>query len=134
MPNMIIQGYIGPICYEDLRLSRQDPKDWRVQRMSVLELLGFVSAVADGHIFLAEHVSPFDDMAYVFPAVSFLLEITEQARREIGTFYEFIDQATGRARNGQPSFATVRFIHREDWLHARDLIAAKAIRGESLKQ
>lgn len=135
----IVTGYIGPINYRDLRWgalvrAADGPCDWRVQRMTPLELIGFATAVADGRIFLAEHVDPPDDLYCVFPATTFLLEITGDARREIGTFFELRERATGHSRNGQPSFQTVQFIHREDWARAKDLIAAEVLRRERLSQ
>lgn len=115
----------------DMRfVQRTDPEDWRPQRMPAAELFAFVRDVVDGHVFLAQQVEPFDDVACVFPATAFLCEVSKEARDEVGTFYERRDRATGTARNGQPSFQTVQFIHREDWLLARDLIAAEMLRRE----
>lgn len=98
--------------------------------MTPLELLGFVAAVLGEKIFLAEQVEPADDIGCVFPAAAFLLQITKAAREEIGTLYEFLDKATGRARNGQPSFTTVQLISREDWSRAKEMIAAELLRKE----
>lgn len=98
--------------------------------MSALELLGFVTAACDGTIFLAEQVQPIEDVGCVFPAAEFLLQVSREARLEIGTIYEFCDLASGKARNGQPMFATCKFIHREDWARAKDMIAAEILRRE----
>lgn len=135
MEPRIVTGYIGPIRYQDLRLgalvrAADGPCDWRVQRLTQLELLGFVAAMVDGRIFCAEYVQPADDLYCVFPASAFLLQISREARAEIGTLYEFRDRANGTARNGQPSFPTVQFIHREDWARAKDMIAAEMLRRE----
>lgn len=129
---MIVNGYIGPMKLEDMRWRRKDPRDWRVERMSAVELVRFVTAVVDDKIFLAQQVHPFQDVDCVFPAIAFLLEVTPDARREIGTFYEFLELSTGHSRNGQPCFTTVRFLHREDWQRARDMIAAEVLRRERL--
>lgn len=116
---MLVARHIGPSV-----------RDWRPQRLTDLELVRFVADVVNDRVLLAQQVQPFDDVGCVFPALSFLHEITEDARREIGTCYEHRRLATGKARNGQPSFPTVKFIHREDWLRARDLIAAELLRRE----
>lgn len=148
---MIITGYIQPIRPQDLRgrfrllrgelaaeLARRvdDPRDWRVQRLTERELLRFVLDVVDGHIYLADHVTPQRDpdaMVAVFPAAEFVRDISPDARREIGTFYEYRDKATGKTSNGQPSFSSVRFVHAEDWKRALDMIAAECIRREGNK-
>lgn len=144
---MIITGYIQPIRPQDLRgrfrllrdelgeLARtvNDPRSWRVPRFTERELLRFVLDVVDGHIFLADHVTPQRDpdaMVAVFPAAEFVREVSPDARRELGTFYEYRDKATGTTRTGQPSFSSVRFIHAEDWKRALDMIAAECIRRE----
>lgn len=125
---MIVTGQIGPPHPGKLV---HEPRDWRVGRMTHPELLRFVADVVAGKILLAQHVENFDEnIGCVFPKLEFLHWLTPEARREIGTVYEYLDQATGTARNGQPSFNTVRFIHVEDWLLARDLIAAEMIRKE----
>lgn len=141
----IVKGYIQPIRPENLRgrfrllsaelgkVARQvpDPSDWRVQRFTERELLRFVLDVCDELIFLADHVVPQRDpdaMVAVFPAAEFVRDISHDARREIGTFYEYRDKATGTTRTGQPSFSSVRFVHAEDWKRALDLIAAECIR------
>lgn len=141
---MIITGYIGPIHYQDVRWEalglprpprarREDPAGWRVRRLTEREMLRFVLDVVDGHIFLAEHVRPARDpetMIAVFPAADFVRDISRDAGREIGTFYEYIDRAIGKTRNGQPSFSSIQFLHREDWARALDMIAAEALRRE----
>lgn len=132
---MIVQGHIGPMHFRDIRwgaLARrvEGPTDWRVQRLTEQELIDFVRDVVDGKVLLAQQVQPFDDVGCVFPTLSFLHEISADARREIGTVYEYRDRACGTARNGQPSFQSVQFIHREDWLQARDMIAAEVLRRE----
>lgn len=131
---MIVTGYIGPMHFRDMRIFRRlsSPEEWRPQRMTAVELRAFVRDVADGRIFLAQQVQPFDDVSCVFPAISFLCEVSKECRDEVGTFFEYRDRAAGTARNGQPSFQTVQFIHREDWLLARDLIAAEMLRRERL--
>lgn len=131
----IVTGYIGPIHFADLRLGnrmavRTDPKTWRVTRMTPEELVCFAFGVVNEAIFLAEFVQPAEYLPFVFPASEFLLAITADARREVGTFYEYRSRATGRARNGQPSFQTAQFIHLEDWNQARDMIAAEFLRRE----
>lgn len=128
---VIVTGYIGPAHLRRVA-STTDGTGWRVQRLTPTELLEFVTAACDGKLLLAQEVRPVGDIACVFPAVSFLADLTADARREIGTFYEYRDRATGTARNGQPSFQSVQFIHQEDWLQARDMIAAEMIRRERL--
>jgi hypothetical protein len=129
---MIVTGYIGPMRFEDMRLARRvvGPTDWRVQRLTYEALVRFVVDMVDGKILTAQQVVPFDDVGCVFPTLSFLHEISVDARREIGTFFEYCDRAAGTARNGQPSFQSVQFIHREDWFLARDMIAAEVLRRE----
>lgn len=129
---MIVTGYIGPMRFKDMRIFKRvaTVKDWRPQRMPAFELLAFARDVADGKVLTAQQVVPFDDVACVFPAVSFLCEVSKEARDEVGTFFERMELRAGTARNGQPMFQTVQFIHREDWLLARDLIAAELFRRE----
>lgn len=138
---MIITGYIRPIRHRDLRLKSlglspsivrvDEPGDWRVQRMTERELLRFALDVVDRHIFLAEEVRAFEDRPLVFPAAAFLLDLPRDAVREIGTFYEYRDKAVGTVHSsGQPTFSTVRFVHREDWSRAKDMIAAEVLRRE----
>lgn len=124
---------IGQRIHDPGARTVQHVSDWRVQRMTSAELVRFVADVVDRRILLAQEVVPFDDVGCVFPALGFLHEISADARREIGTVYEYRDRANGTARNGQPSFPTVRFIHNEDWLRARDMIAAEIVRRERLK-
>lgn len=121
---MTTAGYTPLAQVQNLRTT------WKVQRMTDRQLLRFVTDAVEGKIFLAQQVVPFEDVGCVFPAISFLHEISADARRDIGTFYEYRAKANGRARNGQPSFQSVRFIHTEDWLRARDMIAAEVIRRE----
>lgn len=132
---MIITGHIAPIPFSAVRWgalvrAADGPCDWRPQRMTELELLGFVAGVVDDRIFLREHVEPADDLPYVFPASEFMLQITREARAEIGTLYELRSKSNGTTHNGQPTFPSVQFIHREDWLRAKDLIAAELLRRE----
>jgi hypothetical protein len=127
---MIATAYIGPSRPGELTRRLDNPREWRVQRKTALELVRFVADVVDGRIFLAQQVQPFDDVGCVFPAIGFLHDITADARAEIGTFFEYRLLACGRGRKGQPCFATVQSIHREDWLRARDMIAAEVIRRE----
>lgn len=128
---MFVTGHIGPPPIVSRHVTAlTDGAGWRVQRLTPAELLEFVAAACDGKLLLAQEVQPIDDVGCVFPAVSFLAQLALDARREIGTFYEYRDRATGTARNGQPSFQSVQFVHVEDWLQARDMIAAEMIRRE----
>lgn len=138
---MIITGYIKPIRYEDLRwralglpapaVRTDDPRDWRVQRLTERELLRLVADVVDRLVFLAEEVALFEERPIVFPAAAFLLELPREAVREIGTYYEYRDKAVGTVqRSGQPTFSTVQFVHVDDWARAKDLIAAEMLRRE----
>lgn len=134
----IVTGYIGPMHARHLRwgggprVRVQGPSDWRVQRLSAADLIAFVDAAVAGELFFVQEIVPFDDLniAAVFPAAAFLREVTEEARREIGCVYERREMAAGTARNGQPSFQSVRFIHREDWKIASELIAARLLAKE----
>lgn len=126
---MIVTGHIGPRLQPGAQRV-QGRTDWRVQRLTSEQLLRFVADVVAGKILLAQHVVPFDDVGCVFPALGFLHDISADARREIGTFYEYRSKATGTARNGQPSFQSVQFIHVGDWLVARDMIAVEMLRRE----
>lgn len=131
----IVTGYIGPIRYEDLRFNGRRPtknvREWTPQRMTLAELLVFVKSAANDEFFFAEFVLPVNgewDVACSFPALSFLLEVPNDARRKIGTCYERRDRQAGTTRGGYPMFTTVQFIHVDDWHPARDLIAAEVVR------
>lgn len=129
----VVTGYIGPIHLRDLRLGAlvaPGRNDWRPRRMSELELLWFVEEAVSGELLFAQQVEPFEELGTVFPAVGFLTDVEKEARDEVGTFYERRDRAIGTSRSGLPTFHTVQFIHREDWLRARDLIAAETLRRE----
>lgn len=131
----IVKAKIGPIHAADIRLGSvtRDARDWRPARMTVAELLAFVRAAADRDVYLAQEVQPFEEIVDVFPAQDFLRQVTEQARREVGTCYEYRRLAVGKTRSGQPVFPSVRFVHVEDWLVARDMIAAEMIRRERME-
>ncbi|HSR79112.1 MAG TPA: hypothetical protein VLN57_21240 [Xanthobacteraceae bacterium] len=130
----IVTGYIGPIHCKDLRLGppavRIDPRDWRVQRLAPEALVRFVLDVVERRIFLGQEIAPAGDLYCVFPGLAMLTEITADARREIGTFYEYRDRAIGQTLHGNPSLPSVQFLHYEDWEQARDMIAAEVLRRE----
>ena len=107
--------------------------NWYPQRMTELELLRFVVAAANGEIYLAQHVQPPEEINLVFPALGFLYEVSNDARKQIGTCYERLDRSNGKTRSGQPTFSTVSFIHKEDWSRARNMIAAEIVRREAAK-
>ncbi len=131
----IVKAHIGPIYAADIRWGSvtRDVRDWRPQRMTLAELLVFARAAADREIYLAQEVHPFDEITLVFPAQSFLHEVSKQARREVGTCYEYLSLAVGKTRAGQPVFGSIRFVHIEDWLIARDMIAAEILRRERME-
>lgn len=130
----IVRAHIGPIPFADIRwngvAASRNVRDWKPERMTLEQFLAFVKAGAADELFFAQYVEPVAgewDVACVFPALSFLLEVSIDARRQIGTCYERHDRAAGTTRTGLPMFNTVQFIHIEDWLPARDMIAAQIV-------
>jgi hypothetical protein len=138
----IVSVAIAPIRVEDIRWDRLAQVDrsslhitgqrseWRCRRMTDLELARFVADVVERKILVAQHVLPFEDVGCVFSGLGFLHDVSIEARREIGTCYEYLEQACGETRFGNPHFESVQFIHVEDWLLARDLIAAEVVRRQ----
>jgi len=133
---MIIKGQIGPMHAKDIRwgafVRAGEPCDWYPQRMTWGELVAFVMAAANGELYLAQQVQPVEEIGLVWPAQSFLIDVSEDARKQIGTCYERLDLSVGRTRGGQPTFPSVQFVHVEDWKIARDMIAAEIVRRERL--
>lgn len=104
--------------------------DWRPQRMTERQLLAFVADVIEQRVLIDRHVIPFEDIGCVFPALGFLQDVSLDARKEIGACYEYRDLAVGKTRHGNPTFEGVKFVHAEDWLRARDIIAAEVVRRQ----
>lgn len=127
----IVQARIAPIPFSGLRLGPRNVRDWMPQRMSGAELVAFVRDLASGKLFVAELIEPVNGdwhLVKSFPAVSFLCDVTEEARRRIGTCYERVENAIGKTPQGYPIFQTVKFIEKEDWHIARDMVAAEMVR------
>lgn len=99
-------------------------KTWLPQRMTKRELLRFARGLASDELLVDRLVVPFEDVAKVFP-LGCVHDMSQEARNLIGACYEWRRRAVGHLRDGKPVFQSVKFIHREDWLHARDLVAAR---------
>lgn len=137
----IITGYIGPMHEHEMHHHRRardahakhvhDLKSWRVKRLTPSEMVRLALAIVNREILTSHEVVPFDEFPAVFPAaIEALGQMSVDAVKEIGVVFEYVANAAGKARNGQPTFLTAHYLHREDWEHVRGLAAAEVLRQE----
>ena len=104
-----------------------------VPRMSDDELRTFVLALCDGKIFTMHHV-PEDMIGMVFMPIGMgaFADVPVEELKQIGTIYEYIDQAGPRSVNGMPMFLSFKMVHIDDWTRAREAYDAEMKRRKEI--
>lgn len=105
-----------------------------VPRMSDEDLKRFVLGYCDGRVFTI-HDLRLDDphlLRCVFLPLAFSNLSDHYDVEQVGTVWEWRQDAGPRAINGYPTFISLRVMHRDDWDRARQAIARELERRDAL--
>jgi len=101
--------------------------DLVLPRMPDDELRKFIQDMLANQIFLSDQIRRPEDTGMVFMPLLMgaLGDYDPKSFDVIGVFYEYHSKSLPRSINGYPCFASVRMLHRLDWLRAKKAIIAE---------
>lgn len=110
-------------------------KDQKIRRMSDNELREFVLGVVDGRIFLSTYLSKHDFLHLIFLPIAFgaFENFSGDEMDNIGMIWEYYKEAGPRAINSNPSFLSMRIMHKDDWSRAFEVIKKEEKRRKSIE-
>lgn len=103
--------------------------------MSDNQLREFVRGVLNGSLFLSVQVRQQRDVPVVFMPIALgaFSDWPEEKLKDIGVFYARMSAALPRSLNGNPMFAEVRYLHKEDWARASKTLSREWSRWQDLE-
>ena len=89
-----------------------------ISRLSPQELSTFIEDMINNKIFCLHHIREEEMLrmgSMVFMPIAFGAKFSPEEEQNIGTIYEYWDQAGPRSINGYPCFFSMRVLHKDDW-------------------
>lgn len=109
------------------------PKRLIVERLPEDRLRAMVFDILEGRVFTSHQCDP-DLLSSVFMPIAFgcLADYPKEDIEQLGTIYEYMQEAGPRSINGFPMFFSCRFIHRDDWKIIAETIVSELDRRKNV--
>ena len=116
-------------------LRGREPGDDPIPRMSDEKLRDFVVGVLNGSLYTSAQIRDPSLIPMVFLPVALgaFKDWSEDQLKEIGVIYAPMTSAMPRSVNGEPIFAEMRIMHREDWARAYKAICRESARQKDIE-
>ena len=107
------------------RAMTKRPKNQKheIPRLTEPEMIKFIDDFLNDLIFTSAHLPRDDEMSMNMVFMPFATLTNDSlVTKDLGIIWEYLSKAGPCAINGYPMFLSARFMHKDDWTHARKFI------------